>query len=139
MSAPNQVQANQLDFYSNQYLELPVVFIAGVPSAADTFSSIIRLRRIGNMVSMEIILNGVGTGVSTNIKRFDSTTLVIPESYRPSVAKYGCVMFSNTAGVYNQAGFCLINPTGGVNMYPAAADFLAGSYIQNSTFTYYAV
>lgn len=137
MSAPNQLQANQTDFYSSQYLEIPAVFVAANPVAADTFSSIIRLRKMGKMVSVEIILNGVGTGVSTNIKRFDSTTAIIPLEYRALVAKYGSVMFSNTAGVYNQAGFCLVNSSGVLSMYSANADFVAGSYIQNSTFIYY--
>lgn len=137
MSAPNQVQANQTDFYSSQYLEIPAVFIATNPAAPDTFSSKIRLRKMGKMVSVEIIQNGVGSGVSTNIKWFDSTTFVIPLEYRPPVAKYGCVMFSNTAGVYNQAGFCLVNNDGVLSMYSSLVDFLAGTYVQNSTFIYY--
>ncbi len=137
MSATNQLQQNADKFYSDQYKEVAATFTAGVPVAADTFNSTLRFRKSGNMVSVEIILNGVGVGVSANIKRFDSLTAYIPEEYRPVLNKYGSVMFSNTANTYNQSGFCLCQTNGFMYMYPSTVDFYAGSYIQNSTFTYF--
>lgn len=145
MSAPNQVQSNPTTYYHDQYREVDAVWAATNPVAADTFASIIRIRNVtgSRMVTVEIILNGVGVGASTNIKQFNTTTAVIPPELRPSVAKYGSVMFSNSAGsppgVYNQAGFILVNNDGSLTAYAASADFAAGSYIQNSTFIYYAL
>ncbi len=137
MSAPNQVQSNQTTYYHDQYREAAAVFVADIPVAADTFSSIIRIRNEGRMVTVEIILNGVGVGVSTNIQRYSTTTAVIPLELCPTVAKYGSIMLSGSTGIYNQAGFCLVDGSGFLTVYPSNANFNAGSYIQNSVFMYY--
>lgn len=141
MSAPNQVQSNPTTYYHDQYREVDAVWAATNPVAADTFASIIRIRNVtgSRLVTVEIILNGVGVGASTNIKQFNTTTAVIPPELRPSVAKYGSVMFTNSAGIYNTAGFILVNDGGSLTAYSSGGDFPAGSYIQNSTFIYYAV
>lgn len=137
MSAPNQLQQNLSEFYNSQYMEFPITFTAVEPNVADSFNSILRIRKFGRMVSVELIMTVAGTGTTVNVRHYDSTTILIPVGFRPPVAKYGAIMFSNTNAVYNQAGFILINSSGTISLYPASMDFAAGSYIQNAIFTYY--
>lgn len=139
MSAPNQVQASPARYYEDDYEQNSMIFTATTPSLPlNLFTTAFRWNRVGNKVTVQIFPQVPGgAGTDTTIQRYTSTANLVPAAYRPSAVRYGAVMFSNTAGIYFQAGFCAIEPSGQVQFYPENANFNAGSYVLSGTFSYF--
>ena len=135
MSAPNQIQSNNIQYYLDQYVVHNAVF-AGNSSPGDNFTTNLRFRKLGNQVIVTVQEVTANAGTTVGLTRYN-TDIPIPELYRPTHGSaIGFVVCINPTNI-SQTCYIIVAPTGQLFLYPTGALFTAGSSIYGGTFQYF--
>jgi len=140
MSAANQLQQNQTNFYLDQWTSKIVNFtgyINGAVQVGNTFTAEFRYHQQGDIVMVHMVTATASAGSAADLNIFVSDANAIPTVCRPLTDRSGSVNTYNTATVRSNAAVTF-NTDGTIRIYPNnALLFTAGVRINDSCETYF--